>query len=32
MISRGITIKPGQRKTITLPAPIRKVTIKPVKH
>lgn len=27
MATRRITIKPGQKKTITVPGPIRKVTI-----
>lgn len=31
MSTRRITIKPGQRKTVTVPGPIRKITIKPVK-
>jgi hypothetical protein len=31
MGTRRITIRPGQKKTITLPGPIRKITIRPVK-
>ncbi len=29
MFSRRITIKPGQKKTIKVPGPIRKITVTP---
>lgn len=31
MATRRITIRPGQKKTITLPGPVRKIIITPVK-